>query len=154
MTRDQMNYFIPRRADAQLPSISSTYESPTARPLNTQSQRVSSGYDYTTPPQPASQMPRNLQQPQSQYIPQLSSANATYQNANWYVCIQHAIRLGASFHAPEATDTYGWRYATSCVWKSNNACDRNITCRRDSVTVDGRRFQISGDFYVRFQTKR
>jgi len=68
--RDQMNYFIPRRADAQVPSISSTYESPTTRLSNAQPQRFPSSYDYITPP--ASQISTNVQQPQPQYIPQPS----------------------------------------------------------------------------------
>lgn len=70
--RDQTNYFIPRRADAQFPSISSTYESPATRLSNTQSQRFSSGYEYTTPHQPANQISSDVQQPQPQYIPQQS----------------------------------------------------------------------------------
>jgi hypothetical protein len=70
--RDQTNYFIPRRADSQFPSISSTYDSPTARLSNTQPQRIPSGYDYTTHVQGASQIPSNVPQQQPQYIPQLS----------------------------------------------------------------------------------
>jgi hypothetical protein len=70
--RDQTNSFTPRRADAQFPSISSAYESPATRLSNTQAQRFPSGYDYITPLQPANQISSNTQQPQPQYISQLS----------------------------------------------------------------------------------
>jgi len=69
--RDSTNYFTPRRADAQFPSISSTYESPATRLSNTQSQRFPSSYDYTPPLQPANQISSNVQQLQPQYNPQL-----------------------------------------------------------------------------------
>jgi hypothetical protein len=73
-SRDQTNYFIPRRADTQIPPISSTYDSLAARPSSTQSQRFSTGYDYVIPSQPTSQTPNILQQPQPQYVPQLPQA--------------------------------------------------------------------------------
>jgi hypothetical protein len=80
--RDQGPYLVPRRADAQFPSITSSYDSTATRTSQTQPQRSpAAGFGFSAPIQPLHQPQYNIQPQPQHYVPQLSQPSAANRTA-------------------------------------------------------------------------